>query len=182
MDKNYKEIDFSCGCNIERAVNTLLSHRNKGELVYGTFNGTKLYSDTVTLDGAFKEITGKTKLEFDRSQQEWRDNYDREQKEHQERIPELSKEWIEKGREILAENYLIKWDDIVPARLSDLYKGMELGCCLDIVKVLNNNVTLDEAKAVINSQDHSGMSYGLVRVMVREFCDRGQEFYDYVKL
>jgi hypothetical protein len=182
MSNDYKEIDFPCGCTIERAVNTLLSHRDKGELVSGIFNGTMLYSDTVTMDGAYKEITGKTKAEFDKSQQEWRDNYDREQREHQKRIPELSKEWMKRGREVLAEDYWLKWDYVVPARLSDLYRGMELGCCLDIVKILNNDGTLEEAKVEINKQDHSGMSYGLVMVMVREFCNRGQEFYDYVRL
>lgn len=180
--KEYEEIDFMCGCDISDAVKELFSYKENGKLAFGSFNGTKLYSDTVTMDGAYKEITGKTKAEFDKSQQEWRDNYDREQREHQERIPELSKDWMKQGRKILTEVYWTKWDEIVPIRLGDLYHGMELGCCLDIVKILNNGGTLDEAKAVINSQDHSGMSYSLVRAMVREFCDRGQEFYDCVKL
>lgn len=56
---------------------------------------------------------------------------------------------------------------------------MELGNCLDIVEALNNGCDLDEAKKIIDKQDHSGMSYGLVRVMVKSFCDRGEEFYTY---
>jgi hypothetical protein len=69
----------------------------------------------------------------------------------------------------------------VPIRLDDLYQGMELKCCLDIVIELNNGCTLNEAKAIIESQGHSGMSFGLVCSMVKSFCDRGTEFVSYVR-
>ena len=62
----------------------------------------------------------------------------------------MTKVWLEKGREVLAEDKWELWDKIVPIRLGDLYRGMELGNCLDIVTVLNNNGTLDEAKEVVN--------------------------------
>lgn len=181
MNKQYEEIEFWAGNDVEHAVNKLLEYKNKGKLACGSFNGTMLYSDTVTMDGAYIEITGKTKFELDKSHQEWKDNYDKKEKEYKERIPSLSEEWMKKGREVLTEDKWSYWDEIVPIRLGDLYHGMELRCCLDIVKILNNNGTLDEAKAMINSQDHSGMSYGLVRAMVREFCNRGQDFADYIK-
>jgi len=181
MNKNYKTIEFSLGSNIERAVKELLQYKENGMLACGEFNGTTLYSDTVTLDGAYKAITGKTKAEFDRSEQEWKERYDREEREHKANIPSLSKEWMEKGREILTDDKWEYWDQIIPIRLNDLYHGMELGYCLDIVKILNNNGTLDEAKEKIESQNNSGMSFGLVCVMVKEFCDRGNEFVEYVK-
>ncbi len=181
MNKDYQKIEFYAGSNVEDAVNELLKYEIKGILACGDFNGTTLYSDTVTMDGAYKEITGKTKSEFDKEQQEWRDEYNRKEKEHQEAIPSLSDEWVKKGREVLTADKWELWDKIVPIRLGDLYHGMELGCCLDIVKVLNNNGTLDEAKEVIDSQDHSGMSFGLVLSMVKEFCSRGNEFADFIK-
>lgn len=181
MDKNYKKIDYFIGSTIETAVNQLLGYKAKGILACGDFNGTTLYSDTVTMDGAYLEIIGKTKAEFDKAQQEWREDIEKRDKEYKNNIPSLTKVWQKKGREILNEDKLELWDKIVPIRLGDLYQGMELGCCLDIVKILNNNGTLDEAKEMIESQDHSGMSYGLVCSMVREFCDRGQEFVDYVR-
>lgn len=177
--EGYKKIEFNFG-NIEDAVRELLNYKEKGILAYGEFNCTMLYSDTVTLDNAYKEITGKTKAECDKAQQEWKENYDREQKEHKEQIPHLSKMWMEKGREILTSDKWDYWDQIVPVRLGDLYRGMELGCCLNIVEILNNNGTLDEAKKEIDSQNHSGMSYGLVRSMVETFSNRGKEFARYV--
>lgn len=118
---------------------------------------------------------------MDKNYQKWRDNYNREKREHEEKIPSLTKEWKKRGREVLTEDKWDFWDEIVPIRLGDLYRGMELGCCLDIVKILNNNGTLDEAKKMIEDQNHSGMSFGLVCSMVKEFCDRGQEFVEYVK-
>jgi len=105
----------------------------------------------------------------------------KKKREFKENIPFLSKEWMQKGREILTEDKWEYWDKIVPIRLDDLYHGMELGCCLDIIKILNNNGTFDEAKEMIESQDHSGMSFSLVCTMVKEFCDRGQEFLEYVR-
>ncbi|NFH91952.1 hypothetical protein FDA33_17490 [Clostridium botulinum] len=179
--KKYEAIDLLAGSTIEDVVNELLNYKKKGKLVSGSFNGHILYSDTVTMDSAFKEITGKTKSEFDKAQQKIRDDFKRQEKQHQKQIPSLAKVWMEKGREILTEDKLELWDKIVPIRLNDLYQGMELGCCLDIVKILNNNGTFDEAKEKIESQDHSGMSFGLVCSMVKEFCDRGNEFVNYVR-
>jgi hypothetical protein len=181
MNKNYKKIEFQLGGTIEEAVKELLKYKEKGILACGEFNGTILYSDTITMDGAYKEITGKTKAEFDKMKQESYERYDKEKREHEENIPSLTSKWQQKGREILTEDKWEYWDRIVPIRLNDLYRGMELGACLDIIKILNNNGTLDEAKEIIDSQGRSGTSFGLVCAMVREFCDRGQEFVEYVR-
>lgn len=179
--KKYTEIEFEAGSTVEDAVIDLLKYKEKGILVCGNFNDHTLYSDTVTMDSAYKKITGKTKSEFDKAQQEMRDNFKRQEEEHKEQIPSLTKVWMKKGREILIADKWELWDKIVPIRLNDLYQGMELGCCLDIVKILNNNGTLDEAKEKIESQNHSGMSFGLVCAMVKEFCNRGNEFVNYVR-
>ena len=123
MEK-YKKIELLVGNTIEDAVNELLDYREKGELACCDFNGHTLYSDTVTMDDAYKEIIGKTKYEFDKAQQEMRDNFKRQDKEHKEQIPLLTKVWMEKGREILTEDKWELWDKIVPIRLNDLYQGM----------------------------------------------------------
>lgn len=181
MDKCYEKIQLYAGCSVEDAVKELFTYKERGILACLDFNGTILYSDTVTIDEAYKQITGKTKAEFDKTQQDWKKEYEKKEKEHIAKIPELTKKWMQKGREILTENKWYDWDKIIPIRLHDLYHGMELGCCLDIVKILNSNGTFDEAKLKIESQNHSGMSYSLVCAMIREFCDRGKEFVKYLK-
>lgn len=64
MDKNYEIIEFNLGSTIEQAVNELLNYKKKGKLVYGKFNGVTLYSDTVSTNSAYLEITGKSKAKF----------------------------------------------------------------------------------------------------------------------
>ena len=177
MKKSYKEIEFGFG-NIESAVKELKSHK---ELVCGSFNGEMLYSDIDDLDSAYKKITGKTKAEFDEAERIRQEEYKEQQRKHKEAIPELTKEWIAKGKEVLEEKYIELWNKCVPIRLSDLYQGMELGMCLDIVKELNNGCELQKAKEIIESQGHSGMSFGLICSMLKSFCDRGNEFVEYVR-
>ena len=169
------------GDSIESAINELARYKEQNKLVFGVFNGKSLYSDVDDLDSAYKKITGKTKVEFDAEAKRENDRYEEEQRKHQEAIPDLTKEWIEKGNAILAEKYHEKWEKCVPIRLSDLYHGMELGATLDIVKELNGGCELDVAKSIIDGQGHSGMSFGLVCSMVKAFCDRGDEFVSFVR-
>ena len=83
--------------------------------------------------------------------------------------------WIEEGHKVLSEDKWSLWDEIVPIRLSDLYEGMELGQCLDIVKVLKTG-DFTKAKETMENQGHSGMSWGLMKAMIKEFSDVGEEF------
>lgn len=174
----YREIKFGGGESIESAVKEL---REQKDLVCGSFNGQMLYSDIDDVDSAYKKITGKTKSEFDTELQKRHEEYEREEKQHKDAIPELTKEWMEKGKAILAEKYHATWEKCVPIRLGDLYRGMELGSTLDIVKELNAGCELEIAKTIIEGQGHSGMSIGLVCSMVKSFCDRGGEFVNYVR-
>ena len=178
MKKDYREIEFGAGQNIESAVKELKEHK---DLVCGSFNGQMLYSDVDDMDSAFKKVTGKTKAEFDEAERIRHEEYEAENKRHEEAIPELTKEWIAKGKTILDEKYLELWNKIVPIRLRDLYKGFELGASLDIIKELNNDCELDKAKGIIEEQGHSGMSFGLVCSMINELCDRGSEFTTYAR-
>lgn len=179
--KNYTEIQFSPGQNIDGAVEQLNRYKERNQLVFGTFNDQKLYSDVDDIDSAYKKITGKTKAEFEAARKKEHEDYLEEKKKHEEAIPELTKEWIEKGNAVLDEKYREMWAKCVPIRLGDLYRGFELGACLDIVTELNKGCSLEDAKKIIYDQGHSGMSFGLVCSMVKSFCDRGQEFVDFVR-
>lgn len=181
MEKNYRKIEFGAGDSIERAMKDLARFKERGELVYGEFNGQKLYSDIDDLDSAFKKVTGRTKAEFDAEREKEHLEYEERKIKHKEAIPELSKEWIEKGKAILDQKHHELWTKIVPIRLGDLYEGMELGATLEIVKELNAGCELSTAKTIIEEQGHSGMSFGLVCSMVKSFCDRGVEFASYAR-
>jgi hypothetical protein len=181
MKKKYREIQFGAGNSIDSAIKELAVYKLKDELVCGSFNGKKLYSDIDDINSAYKKITGKTKVAFDNAAKKENDKYKEQQKKHKAAIPELTKEWIEKGKKILDKKYMALWTKCVPIRLGDLYEGMELGACLDIVKELNKGCKLEVAKLIIEKQGHSGMSHGLVCSMVKSFCDRGTEFVNFIK-
>lgn len=181
MSKNYRKIEYGAGVSIEQAIKDLSTFKERGELVCGDFNGQTLFSDVDDLDSAYLKITGKTKSEHDEAERIWHEEYKEKQRKHTESIPELTKEWIEKGKSILDEKYHEDWIKCVPIRLGDLYRGMELKCCIDIVTELNKGCELDDAKAIIESQGHSGMSFSLVCSMVKSFCNRGVEFVNYVR-
>lgn len=180
MDKEikinkYKEIEFGLG-NIESAVKELKSHN---KLVCGSFNGQMLYSDVDDLDSAYVKIIGKTKAEFEEDKRIKHEEYKEQQRKHKEDIPKLKNYWIEKGNQILDEKYRELWGKYVPIRLSDLYQGMELGICLEIVEQLNNGKTVEEVRHIIENQCHSGISFSLVCSMIKSLCDRGEEFFNY---
>ena len=176
--KNYREIKTPIGTTIESAIKELNKHK---DLVCIKFNDKMLYSDIDDLDSAFKKITGKSKSKFDEAKQKRQAEYEHETKEHEKAIPKLTKEWIEKGNKILDKKHHELWAKIVPIRLNDLYRGFELGACLDIVEQLNIGCNLDEVKDIIEKQGHSGMSFNLVCSMVKEFCNRGEKFVNYVQ-
>lgn len=176
--KNYIFIDCFCGMTIDDAVYELKKWKpedHNGQKAAMKFNDKILYSDTVTIDNAYKLLTGKTKAEYDEEERKWREDYARKEREFQERIPELTKEWINKGHEILSEDKWEAWDRCVPIRLGDLYHGMELGQCLDIVEILKTG-DYEKAKLTMKNQGHSGMSWGLMKSMIRSFSDTGEDF------
>jgi hypothetical protein len=184
--KEYQEIKFQIGSSIERAVNDLLKYNNSvvyriaGIKAYGDFNGTILYSDTVTMDSAYLQIVGKTKAEFDEEQKKIKESIEKRELEHKQNLPNLTKFYIKKAQGILKSNKLKEWNRIVPIRLNDLYEGMELKCTLDIGEILNKSNSFNDAKAELNNQGHSGLSYSLVCTMIKDFCNRGEEFIKYL--
>lgn len=172
--KEYEKVGF-LGSTIVETVEKLLEYKEQGRLVYRDFNGVFLYSDTVTIDSAYKEITGYTQEEYENIKKKRMEAFE----EHTKRIPELTKEWAEKGREILAEDKWKRWDEIVSIRLPKFTHGVELGECLDIIRILNTGGTLEEAKEKMDVQDHSDEFLVLIREMVKQLCERGNEFVSY---
>lgn len=180
MNTNYKEIDFNYGARLEECINELLQYKEKGILVYGTFNIHKFYSDTVTMDNAYIKVHGVTKAEFDKRQQEWMEESQKQNQDYINNIPELSQYWMGKGKKILDKSKWKLWDEAVAFSLNNLYQGNDLKQCLDIVELLNNSEPLEKAKELVYNQCHSGISFRLVCSMVKEFSPRGHELVSFI--
>ncbi|EOU1989999.1 hypothetical protein BFS06_11470 [Clostridium perfringens] len=172
----YKEIKVLPGVTIDEYVNELLMYKEKGELVYGSFNGHILYSDKVTLDDAYKQITGRSKEEYCKEIEDFLGR----SKKFKRRIPELSKFWMEEGRKVLEEDKWGEWDRVVPIRLNDLNEGISLSQCLDIIKLLNDGKSFKHIKRLVETQGHSAVSFGLLCSMLKQFSTKGNELVDYL--
>ena len=175
---NARKIEFY-GSTLEECVNALLKFQNRGESVVVDFNGHQLYSCDVTMDSAYLEVCGKTKAEFDKAQEEWRENYRREQEEAKAKAEAKIPEWIKRGERFIYPERAEEWKKCVEARASDLYHGMDLDAAIEIMEKLESGATLDEAKELLDSQDHSGASYGMVRNIIFSFAKQGPKFLEH---
>jgi hypothetical protein len=180
-----KKIEFLPGDSIDTAWKGLLrASAECGDTCFGEFNGREIRS-TDTLDEAYMKILGKTKSEHEKEMQDWRNEYERQEKEHKDNIPNLIPIYREKARGVILEDQYEYWDKIVPIRLDDLYHGMELDATLDLCKIMRDeSMSYDErlkkAYDTFMNQGHSGMSAGLVASMLRAFCPDGHDLADAV--
>ena len=180
-----KKIEFLPGDSIDTAWKELLKASAEcGDTCFGEFNGREIRS-TDTLDEAYMKILGKTKSEHEKEMQDWRNEYERREKEHKDNIPNLIPIYREKARGVILEDQYEYWDKIVPIRLDDLYHGMELDATLDLCKIMRDesmsyDKRLKKAYDTFMDQGHSGMSAGLVASMLRTFCPDGHDLADAV--
>ena len=64
MGDNYTTIEIDIGESIDNMVALLYEYNTRGEKVCVNFNDHTFYSDTVTLNAAYRELTGMTKDEY----------------------------------------------------------------------------------------------------------------------
>lgn len=175
--ENARELDMYLG-TLENAVRILEEHRDKGESVYVNFNGHKLYSADVTLDGAFQEVLGKTKAEWDEKMRLEHEAYEKEEKESKAEANKKIPEWIEAGKTLADPETLPDWEKMVRSRASDIYHGMDVEAAMEILQKLKDGAPQEEVKAALENQNHSGASYGMVRAIVSHFSAKGKELFD----
>lgn len=173
------KIEFSAGQNIESAYRDLQEYAPS----YGEFNDHTIYSFE-TLDEIFQKIVGMTKDEYYKYAKEEEEKRQQELKTYKERIPELTTYYKDKARGIIPEDKLEFWDKIVPIRLNDLYRGMELQCLLDIITILNDENKTKEDRfnncyELFYKQGHSGTSGIIVLSGLKQLHPLGYEFVNY---
>ena len=156
-----KQIKLASYDTLESAVYTLLAAMARGQHVWCYFNGHKLYSDNVTMDRVYLEVTGRTKKEFDQQLLESREQFKKSMQEaklEEEQEVQLvleskkkctlpiTQELVIAGLKFIAENQTISQEELTAGLL-------ELGCNFTLEDI-KNQVTTPE----INLFD--GMSQG----------------------
>lgn len=171
------KIEILGATNLDDAISELKQASEKcNQVCYADFNGNEIYS-TDTIDEAYNKVVGCSKTDFDKRRQDQIDEWKKQDEEHKAKIPELTKHWIAEGHKYISSEYWKLWAECVPIRLGDLYQGMELDCTIKLVKILNTSDNIEDtyqsAKEEIESQGHSGMSFGLVKSMIKSFHKNG---------
>lgn len=178
-----RQIEFYCGCNVEKAWHMLQKEaEDSGEPCSGMFNDKELFS-TDTLDEAYMKITGMTKAESDAHIKQWLDERKRKEQEHKALIPKLTEMYRKRARGLVLDETLESWDEVVPIRLGDIYRGMELGNVLECCSVmrdesLSREERLRKAYGIFADEGHSGTSAAITMAMLRKFCPDGNELAD----
>lgn len=175
-----KKIEFYCVINLDGAYKEL----QKNAPCYGEFNGKNIFS-TDSIDDIYIKCTGKTKAEFDEDRRKKVEEYKKINSEFKVEIPQLIKKYRERARGVIPEEHLKFWDEIVPVRLNDIYKGFELDCLLVLIEVLNDtskekSERFEICKQLFDKQNHSGMSARLVFKGLDRFHELGNEFVSYI--
>lgn len=180
-----KEIEMYPGINIDYAYEQLKKYKQEtGEDCFCKFNDKELYSSE-TLDEMYLKVTRKTKAKFDKDLQDEYNEYLRKEAEFHVKIPQLIIKYRQRARGIIPDKNLEYWDKIVPIRLNDLYKGIELDCLLEIISELNTDKPKEErfknCLQMFIKQGHSGMSASLMFSGLCRFHDLGAQLVDYIK-
>lgn len=174
-------IEFYPGENLDGAYQEL----QRNSPCCGEFNGKVLYS-TDTLDGIYTKVLGMTKQEYEEYLRKEHEEYERKEAEFKAKIPQLTEEYRKRARGIIPKEHLEYWDKIVPIRLNDLYRGMELDCWLELIAMLNDDTKdksdkLEKCRVMFSEQGHSGTSEGLVFTGLRCFHPLGEDLVSYIK-
>ncbi len=174
------KIEFYAGQCLDEAYRDL----QENAPCYGEFNGETICS-TDSLNDIYIKITGKTKHEYDEYIRHEREKYEMEEAEFKARIQKLTEEYRRRARGIIPKEHLEYWDKIVPIRLGDIYHGMELDCCLELITILNKNTISIKDKMIeclnlFNKQGHSGTSASIVFSCIKRFHPIGDRLVQYI--
>lgn len=178
--KNYKEIEFGLGARLIDCIEELHCYRDKGELVYGIFNGKELYS-TDSEDEIYIKVTGYNLEDYNSYLNTHRENVQLEKEKHLRKIPSLCKKYMSKGRMYIEKEKISDWDKLVITSLHGMYRGFEIESSLDIFLLLKHSYSFDTIRDVIYNQGHSGSSLNIVLNIIKNFSPNGEDFYKFME-
>lgn len=170
-----KRVEFPMSMNLDECIRSIYAYE---EPVCSDFNSS-IITNTISKDENYKRVTGMTEKEFKDKQEKYMRDLELKLKQQEERAIANIPHWIEEGHKVLSKDKWNKWDEVVPIRAKDLYNGFELDCTLEIQKYLKDK-KFELAEKELSKQGHSGMSYSLMKCMIKEFCDNGSEFIKYL--
>ena len=179
--ENAIEMETFAGQSLDDIVIKLEKFRRQGKLnYYANFNGIKLHSLDVTMDGAFKECLNCTRKTWLKREKRWleetRTQIEKWKKEAQEKLPN----WIEKGKKYIHPEKFLSWEKTCIASANGSYSGLEVEKALEIMQMLEEGKLFKEIKEKVQSDGHSGMTYSRTMNIVLLYANRGPALFKFV--
>lgn len=174
--ENAHRIDFLCS-TLDGCVRKLLEYQERGESVYYDFGGHRFYSCDITWDGAYQEMYGMTKAEYDEAKKLYPSegfNLEALQETATDSIPR----WIQEGNKFIYPEQKDEWEEYVRNSAKSLFYGKDLNAALVLMKKIAEGASLEEVIDAFKRQHHSESSAQCVRETVLFFAIGGSEFYE----
>lgn len=177
--KTYEYYSVPMGCSVGDALLTLIkeSLRTK-QLLYTRFNIDEIYSDEDSLDSAYQKCVGISWLEYKTQQEKAEIKRQEEVKDFFNSIHHIKEDYLSNGHNILDKKYWDLYGEMLDESLYGMYRGWDLTQALEIIKMLNENCEVHDAVIKFNNQGHSGYTHSLVRLEIKDLCDRGAVFFE----
>jgi hypothetical protein len=161
---------------LSSAVKALEESRRIGLSEYFNYFGIKLYSCDITLDGAYLEIWGKTKAEYEKSQEE---EIAAEIEAELKKVNAKKPDWLKRGEELIYPEKIDKWYKFVEeAILDEITPGYRVEEMLDMMERLARGESFEELYKIIEQDTTSKYKY-----LGWPLCDLAMnvpEFYEYI--
>lgn len=176
--RDYIKIDY--GISLEEAMSVLHEmSKRKNMNIFADFNGFEITSE-MTLDEAYVMVHGMNREDFKNYSEEFHRNLmERMEVQRKDQFDVISY-WIRQGEEVLDKEKIKLWTIMVKDALGTIYGSSLCRDCLDIVKMLDGGMNMDEIRCVLHQQDHTGASIMVILHMIRKLSSRGNEFSRYV--
>ena len=162
--------------NLETVVRELIKFRKAGFDVYCEFNGHTLYSRNVTLDSAYLEVTGYTYAGFQEMRRKQIEAWEEQERLEKEASKAKKQEWISRGHKLIPEELWSEWERCIDIRIEDIYNGKEIEHALVIMEAYENGKSIDEIYEIVQNQNHSGTSHGMLMSIIKYFYTNSEQF------
>lgn len=151
-----------------------------GENVTVDFNGDSLNSREIGelgIDGAYEKYFGYDKEHYEEHVRLARAartaEYDLKQFEAAYRAKKEIPKLVEESAELIKPEAGGEWRECLKTRATDLYHGADSKSAIEVMKAHSRGVSTEELKELLDSQGHSGSSYGMTMAIIKHFYREG---------
>lgn len=176
-------ISFPCGTTIDEALKLLRDTAKE----YSTFSPTVVCADfnditltsTMTDDEAYLAITGKTKAQHKKEQQEYFDSIKRSDEAYRDKFTDTLKMYKEVSKKYIKLEDFKDFCKDLDEYLNIGYRTFIIDCLFEVISIAKRDTELEdiiaEVRDKVDKQGHSGNTAYQLYKLVRKYCPHGED-------